>query len=167
MFKKQQNNQQNAASISPFHSVVNRLRCKQSRHNLGSRHPRKHNTAGPRRTATMAFVPGAAAVAKAPPAGILQRVQFENLAGTSDDTPSPSAANSSPATEPAYEDAMVWITSAEQNSSGEQSNALPSNQQPPPQPAQEETHHTVRPVISTGRPAANPEPRSPWADIRE
>ena len=115
----------------------------------------------------MANVPGAAAVAKAPPAGILQRVQFENLAGTSDDTPSPSAANSSPATEPAYEDAMVWITSAEQNSSGEQSNALPSNQQPPPQPAQEETHHTVRPVSSTGRPAANPEPRSPWADIRE
>ena len=115
----------------------------------------------------MANVPGAAAVAKAPPAGVRQRVQFENLAGSSDDTTSPSAANSSPDTEPAYQDAIVWITSAEQNSSGEQSNALPSNQQPPPQPAQEETHHTVRPVSSTGRPAANPEPRSPWADIRE
>ena len=109
----------------------------------------------------MALVPGVAAAAKAPPAGIPQRVQFENLAGSSDDTPS------SPASEPAYQDALLWISSAELHTSSAQSNALPSDQQPPPQPVPGDTQRTPQPVSTAGQPAANTQPRNAWADMTE
>ena len=109
----------------------------------------------------MALVLGVAAAAKAPPAGIPQRVQFENLAGSSDDTAS------SPASEPAYQDALLWISSAELHTSSAQSNALPSNQQPPPQLVPGDTQRTPQPVSTAGQTAANTQPRHAWADMTE
>ena len=112
----------------------------------------------------MALVPCAAAVAKAPPAGILPRAQFfDNLAGT----PGDSEANSPSSSEQGYEDALPAITFAEPDSINAHSNASASIQPPPPQPGQENPQHTPPSVSSAGQPAADTQHRSQWADISE
>ena len=116
----------------------------------------------------MAPVPCAAAVAKAPPAGILQRTQlFDNLAGPSEDTSRHTEADSPSSSELGYEDAMPAFASAEPNTTDEHRNLLASNQLPPPQPALEDPQRTARSASSVGQPAADPQPQNPWADFSE
>ena len=110
----------------------------------------------------MAATTTAPAVAKAPPAALLQSMQgsFANLAGTSDDTPQ--SGTHSPALSQGFQDALAASTGSEHSASGAGSSA--ANQQPPP-PSLEVAQPTAQGRNGHGLAAAAPRPPNVWADI--
>ena len=93
------------------------------------------------------MVPATRSQPKAPPPGVPRKLEFQNLAGTSEDS----------------SDAKSAVSQA----SSAQSNAPRLDQQPRPEPATRDTQPTPQPSNTAQQQAATTQPRNEWADMTD